>query len=141
MTQISDKAVESLTESSWEVLREVLREGARTLLAEAVEQEVADYLQERESLRDAWRHRLVARTGHLPERTIQTGLDDVTVKRLRVPGRRPAEDREHFESSIVPRYLRRTKSVEVSCPSWMMTAPWLCRNHAFTLFCGAPNTK
>ncbi len=118
MNQSSDKVVEFPSKSSQDVRTEVLREGARKLLADAVEQEMAECLRQREDLRDVSGHRLVVRNGHLPERTIQTGLGDVTVKKPRVRDRRPAEEREHFESSILPRYLRRTKSVEELLP-WL----------------------
>jgi transposase-like protein len=60
----------------------------------------------------------VVRNGYQPERTIQTGLGDVDVKKPRVRDRRPAEEREQFESSILPRYLRRTKSLEELVP-WL----------------------
>jgi transposase-like protein len=100
------------------VLTELLRKGARKLLADAVEQEVDDYLREREDVRDDSGHRLVVRNGHLPERRIQTSLGDVAVKKPRVRDKRPAEDRERFESSILPRYLRRTKSMEELLP-WL----------------------
>jgi transposase-like protein len=118
MRQSSDKVVEFPSESSRDVLTEVLREGARKLLADAVEQELGEYLRERADLRDASGHQLVVRNGHLPERTIQTGLGDVPVKKPRVRDRRPVEEREHFESSILPRYLRRTRSVEELLP-WL----------------------
>jgi putative transposase len=60
----------------------------------------------------------VVRNGHLPERTVQTGLGDLAVKKPRVRDRRPEEGREQFESSILPRYLRRTKSMEELLP-WL----------------------
>jgi transposase-like protein len=118
MDQSNDKVVEFPSESSSDVLTELLRKGARKLLADAVEQEVAEYLREREGLRDESGHRLVVRNGHLPERKIQTGLGDVTVKKPRVRDKRPAEERESFESSILPKYLRRTKSIEELLP-WL----------------------
>src|ERR671911_2704689 len=55
-------------------LTEVLRQGARTLLAQAIEAEVATFLASHaELVDDAGRRRLV-RNGFLPERTIQTGI-------------------------------------------------------------------
>ena len=118
MTKSSEKVVEFPSESSSDVLTELLRHGARKLLADAVEQEVADYLDEREGIRDASGRRMVVRNGHLPERTIQTGVGDVTVKKPRVRDRRAPEGREEFDSSILPRYLRRTKSIEEMIP-WL----------------------
>lgn len=116
--QTNEKVIEFPSESSTDVLTELLRGGARKLLADAIELEVEEYLQQRSSLRDGSGHRLVVRNGHLPERTIQTGLGDVPVRKPRVRDRRAPEERERFESSILPRYLRRTKSVEEMLP-WL----------------------
>ena len=118
MGQSSDKVVEFPPESSTDMLTELLRKGARKLLADAVEQEVDDYLREREDLRDESGCRLVVRNGHLPERKIQTSLGGVAVKKPRVRDKRTVEERECFESSILPRYLRRTKSMEELLP-WL----------------------
>jgi len=118
MSQSSDNVVEFPSDSSRDVLTELLRNGARDLLAGAIEQEVNDYLRGREALRDEAGHQLVVRNGYLPERTVQTGLGDVAVKKPRVRDRRLAEEREQFESSILPRYLRRTKSMEELLP-WL----------------------
>jgi transposase-like protein len=118
MAQSSDKVVEFPSESPRDVLTELLREGARDLLADAVKREVEAYLEERAGLRDEAGRRLVVRNGYLPERKVQTGVGDVAVKKPRVRDRRPAEEREQFESSILPRYLRRTKSMEELLP-WL----------------------
>jgi transposase-like protein len=118
MAQSSDNVVEFPSKTPRDVLTELLRKGARELLADAIEEEVNDYLRERAGLRDEAGHQLVVRNGYLPERTIQTGLGDVAVKKPRVRDRRPAEEREQFESSILPRYLRRTKSMEELLP-WL----------------------
>jgi transposase-like protein len=101
-----------------DVLTEVLREGAQRLLAQAVEAEVAGWLEQRHECVDAQGHRQVVRNGHLPERTITTGIGQVAVKQPRVRDRRPAAEREQFSSSILPPYLRKTKSVEELIP-WL----------------------
>src|SRR5262249_3209221 len=105
-------------ESTKDVLSEVLREGARRMLAGAIEAEVAVYLSERAELTDGTGHRQVVRNGHLPERTIQTPLGELTVKQPRVRDRRRVEERETFRSSILPPYLRKTKSLEDLLP-WL----------------------
>ena len=62
-------------------LTDVLRDGARALLAQAVEAEVAGFLGEHADKRtDDGRQRLV-RHGHLPERSIMTGIGAVEVMR------------------------------------------------------------
>jgi putative transposase len=110
----------ALTMSSRDVLTEILREGARRLLAEAIENEVAEYLAEHAEAVDENGRRLVVRNGHMPVRTIQTGLGEVPVERPRVNDRRvDAEGRRcRFTSKIVPPYLRRTRSVEELIP-WL----------------------
>src|SRR5512142_2041582 len=92
------------------VLTEILRSGATRLLAEAVEAEVAAWIDDHAHLKDqAGRHQVV-RNGHLPERTIQTGIGPVEVKQPRVRDRRPADQRGAFTSAILPPYLRKTRS-------------------------------
>src|SRR3982751_6634316 len=63
-----------------DVLTEILRDGARRMLAQAVEAEVAAYVAAHDHLVDDRGRRQVVRNGHLPERTIQTGLGDIEVK-------------------------------------------------------------
>ena len=104
--------------SSSDPLSEILREGARQLLASAIRAEVQVYLSEREHLTDPEGRRSVVRNGHLPARTIQTPLGEVPVEQPRVRDRRPAGEREAFQSSILPAYLRRTKSLEELLP-WL----------------------
>lgn len=101
-----------------DLLTEVLRKGARELLAQAVEQEVQEWLSERSGLRDEHDRKLVVRNGHLPERTILTGIGPVAVRQPRVRDRRSAEERELFSSKILPPYLRKTKSLEELIP-WL----------------------
>jgi len=101
-----------------DMLSEVLREGARRLLAQAVEAEVATWIGAHAHLKDDAGRRVVVRNGHLPERTIQTGIGDIEVKQPRVHDRRPAGQRETFTPAVLPRYLRRTKSLEELIP-WL----------------------
>ena len=68
-------------------LTEILRNGARSLLVQAVEAEVADWLgHHRDLTTEDGRQRLV-RHGHLPEREIMTGIGAVTVRQPRVRDR------------------------------------------------------
>ncbi|SPJ26513.1 IS256 family transposase [Palleronia abyssalis] len=99
-------------------LSDLIRGGARKLIEQAVEAELATLLAAfaDHKLEDG-RARLV-RHGHLPEREIMTGVGPVAVKVPRVRDRRPGEDRITFTPSILPRYLRRAKSVEELLP-WL----------------------
>ncbi len=54
--------------------------GARTLLAQAVEAEVASFLAKHEDLTTEDGHRRVVRHGHLPKREVMTGIGPVTVR-------------------------------------------------------------
>ena len=98
-------------------LTEVLRNGARALLAQAVEAEVAALLASHADKRtEDGRQRLV-RHGHLPEREIVTGVGAVTVRCPRVRDRvGEGAERIRFWSAILPPYARRTKSLEVLIP-------------------------
>ena len=98
-------------------LTEILRSGARTLLAQAVEAEVAVFLGSYpDNLTGDGRQRLV-RHGHLPEREIMTGIGPVAVRAPRVRDRvGKEEERIRFRSAILPPYARRSKSLEVLIP-------------------------
>ena len=98
-------------------LTEVLRNGARALLAQAVEAEVSTLLgRHADDLTDDGRQRLV-RHGHLPEREVMTGIGPVAVRCPRVRDRvGTGEERIRFTSAIVPPYARRSKSLEVLIP-------------------------
>jgi len=98
-------------------LTAVLRDGARALLAEAFEAEVATLLSRYadESTEDG-RQRLV-RHGHLPEREIMTGIGPVAVRCPRVRDRvGKGSERIRFSSAILPPYARRSRSLEVLIP-------------------------
>jgi transposase-like protein len=103
---------------STDVLSEVLRVGAQKLLAQAIDAEVADWIERHRACVVAEGHRQVVRNGHLPARTLVTGVGPVEVKQSRVHDRRPAAQREKFTSAILPPYLRKTKSIEELIP-WL----------------------
>jgi len=98
-------------------LTDVLRSGARALLAQAVEAEVAALLSAHaDKLTDDGRQRLV-RHGYLPEREIVTGIGPVAVRCPRVRDRvGDGAERIRFSSAILPPYARRSKSLEVLIP-------------------------
>ena len=98
-------------------LTEVLRSGARKLLADAIEAEVSDFLDRHSRvLTEEGQQRLV-RHGHLPERDIMTCIGPVGVRAPRVRDRLgQGEARIRFSSAILPSYARRSKSLEVLIP-------------------------
>lgn len=99
-------------------LTDLIRGGARRLIEQAVEAELAALLAAftEDRLEDG-RARLV-RHGYLPEREILTGVGPVTVKVPRVRDRKPGDDKITFTPSILPRYLRKARSVEELLP-WL----------------------
>src|SRR5512135_1974491 len=104
--------------SGQDVLTEVIREGARRMLAQAIEAAVAAWIDAHAHLTDEAGRRQVVRNGHLPERAIPTGIGEIEVKQPRVRDRRPADQREAFTSAILPPYLRKTESLEGLIP-WL----------------------
>ena len=101
-----------------DLLTEILRAGAQKMLAAAIDQEVASYVAARSGLVDESGHRQVVRNGFLPEREIMTGVGTVSVKQPRVRDKRSPEQREFFTPAVLPKYLRKTKSMEELIP-WL----------------------
>jgi putative transposase len=110
----------ALTTTPRDILTEILRSGAQQMLATAVENEVAEYLAAHSEQLDEHGHRLVVRNGHMPARTILTGLGSLDVTQPRVNDKRlgPDGQRMRFTSAILPPYLRRTKSLDELVP-WL----------------------
>ena len=119
MIEINDSAVNGPTpEVPHDALTEILRAGAQKMLAAAIEREVASYVETREELTDDAGRRLVVRNGFLPEREILTGIGKVAVKQPRIRDRRPPDQREYFTPAVLPKYLRKTKSMDELIP-WL----------------------
>ena len=100
-------------------LTEILRGGARALLTQAVEAEVAEFLASHADLKTETGRRRLVRHGHLPEREVMTGIGPVAVRQPRVRDRGAAGDdpaRIRFTPAILPPYVRRSKSVETLLP-------------------------
>ena len=99
-------------------LTEVLRTGARALLAQAIEAEVAEFLAKHVDLKTATGLNRMVRHGHLPEREVMTGIGPVGVRQPRVRDRGAADDtgRIRFTPAILPPYARRSRSLEVLIP-------------------------
>jgi putative transposase len=101
-------------ENSRDYLTEVLREGARELLAVALKGEVAEFIEaHKERLTDDGSPSVV-RNGYHKERTIQTGIGAVEVKVPRTRDR--SGEGLVYKSACVPRYLRKTKHLEDLIP-------------------------
>ena len=97
-------------------LTELLQNGARQLIEQAVESELTDMLQGYEDQKTAGGRQRVVRNGHHPERQILTGIGEVSVK---VPKTRSREGAPvSFQSALVPPYIRKAATVEAAIP-WL----------------------
>lgn len=94
-------------------LEEVLRDGAKRLLQEAIEYEVFEYVQKFKEMKDEMNNRLVTRNGYLPARDIQTGIGPINVRQPRVRDKRNGQA---FSSVVLPKYKRKTESLERLIP-------------------------
>jgi putative transposase len=100
-------------------LTAVLRSGARRLLAQAVEAEAEAFLAAMRDRRLADGRERVVRHGHAPERLVQAGIGPVAVRRVKLRDRGAGEgggERIRFTSAILPRWARRTPSLEALLP-------------------------
>lgn len=100
-------------------LDEIVREGAQQMLQSAIESEVQQFLADHTERRDEQGRRLVVRNGRLPSRELLTGAGRLEIRQPRVRDNTPApEQRVRFSSSILPPYLRRSKSIDELIP-WL----------------------
>lgn len=99
-------------------LDEIARQGARRMLAEALEAEVQDYLEAARGERDEHGHALVVRNGHADERKVLCGAGAMEVRVPRVNDKRVDENgsRHRFKSVILPPYMRRSPKVTEVLP-------------------------
>ena len=100
-------------------LDELVRAGAQRMLQTAIESEVQGFLDQHDERRDAKGNRLVVRNGHLPSREILTGAGKLEVQQPRVrDNSTDKEERVRFSATILPPYLRRSKSIDELLP-WL----------------------
>ncbi len=98
-------------------LDEIAREGARRMLAVALEAEAADYIA-RHQERDEHGRAQVVRNGKARPRKVTLGSGTIEVRAPRVDDRRQGEDgsRQTFRSQILPPYMRRSPKVAEVLP-------------------------
>lgn len=104
------------TESFHDALTALVRQGARQIIRQAVEAELQEFLGQYQSLKDGQGRAAVVRNGYLPERTIVTGVGEVEIQVPKVRDRSGSGIK--FNSSLLPPYLKRTRSVEEVLP-WL----------------------
>ena len=116
---MTDSTLQALSQPEPQVsdpLHELLRQGARDLIAKAVEAELTTFLEQYADRRLEDGRQTVVRNGYLPQRTVQTGIGDVAVQVPKVRDR--SGGKACFNSRLLPPYLRRTRSVEELIP-WL----------------------
>ncbi len=98
-------------------LDEIAREGARRMLAQALEAEVADYIA-RHQERDGHGRAQIVRNGKARPRKVTLGSGTIEVRAPRVDDRRESDDgsRRRFRSRILPPYMRRSPKVAEVLP-------------------------
>ena len=111
-------ALDLSTPAMVDPLSDVLRRGVLTMLVDAIETEVAGWIDDRRTITDAAGHRQVVRNGYAAPRTVVTGVGPLEVKMPRVHDRRPDGERERFTSVLVPPYLRKAKTIDELTP-WL----------------------
>ena len=104
------------SESFTDALTALVRQGARQIIAQAVEAEMAEFLAQYRDLKDEQGRQAVVRNGYLPERTITTGVGAVEVQVPKVRDRTCQGIK--FNSALLPPYLKRSRSVEEVLP-WL----------------------
>ena len=104
------------TESLSDALTQLVGQGARQIIAQAVEAELREFLQQYQQLKDEQGRQGVVRNGYLPERQIMTGVGEVEVQVPKVRDRTGSGIK--FNSSLLPPYLKRARSVEEVLP-WL----------------------
>ena len=97
-------------------LTDLIRNGARQLIALAVETEVNELMAKYDDQHTKSGHRAVVRSGYQPQRQIQTGIGAVTVKipKVRSTSGAPVT----FRSWLIPPYVRKTRTLEAFLP-WL----------------------
>ena len=107
------------SESTEDVLTDLAREGARRMLAEALVAEADAFVASFSDEHLADGRRRVVRHGFGPQRTIQTGIGAVAVRRAKVrdrSGTAGKDEKVRFSSTILPRWARRSRSLDALLP-------------------------
>ena len=116
MSDFTLKEVATPEAEAHDPLTEILRVGARALISQAVEVELMNLLDQHRDKKLEDGRQAVVRNGYLPARTLQTGIGDVDIKVPKVRDRSKLGIK--FNSSLLPPYLKRTKSIEELLP-WL----------------------
>ena len=109
----------SSADAAGSLLDELVRDGARQMLAAALQAEVAAYVDQFADVLDEDGHRLVVRNGYHQQRDVATGAGAVTVTAPRVNDKRADQEtveRQRFSSKILPMWSRKSAKVAEVLP-------------------------
>jgi len=108
----------SIGKETFSVLEQIAQEGARRMLQTAIENEVAEFLEKNKSIQKEDGRQGVVKNGHLPQRSLTTGIGPIVIKQPRVDDRilDKLEGQQRFTSAILPRYMRRVPSIDNLIP-------------------------
>ena len=116
MDKCSQKPQFIKEEIAWSVLEQVARDGAKKMLALAMENEVAEFIEKHSALTDENGNKAITRNGYMRPRQILTGMGPLEIRQPRVDDRALKGQYERFTSNILPRYLRRIPSIDNLIP-------------------------
>lgn len=118
MLKVVENTIPTEAESDPMSLDELARAGARKMLIQALEEEVAAYIEQHKGERDASGRALVVRNGHGKARSVTMGAGTVEVEAPRVNDKRTDDEgqRQRFTSKILPPYMRRSPKVAEVLP-------------------------
>lgn len=94
-------------------LEDILRDGARKMLQAAIENEVSEFIENHKNITNEKGHRAIVKNGYLPQRNIQTGIGNISIKQPRI---RDKTKRTKYTSAILPRYMKKCPSIENLIP-------------------------
>jgi transposase-like protein len=110
-----NKVVEFKNPVMTDALTELIRTGARQLIARAVEAELEAFIEEVTEVLSDGKPRVV-KNGYLPEREILTGIGQVKVRVPRIRDRGEEQTKIRFKSTLIPPYMRRTATLDEVLP-------------------------
>ena len=116
MENILQWNLEKSTTTSADFFENLVRESARKMLAAVLESEVDQFIQKHQHKLDADGDRTVVRNGYMPEREIQATCGNIKVRQSRIDDR-VLPDSERFTSSILPKFMRKTPTLENVIPT------------------------
>ncbi len=119
MLKVVQEENESNESPGGSLLDEIVRDGARQMLAAALQAEVAAYIEAFAGEVDEDGHRLVVRNGHHQPRQVTTAAGAIAVRAPRVNDKRTDEttgERKRFASAILPAWARKSPQVEEVLP-------------------------